>query len=70
MENKPFEVSDTSLTAEWKREPVPGVKIYKCSNCGRSETIECSTWLGNYCDKCGAKMKNPQYVWIHYDYGV
>ena len=64
---KDFIVSDTTLEAEWVKDKV--FRIYSCSNCKNSHRIEKTTELTSYCGRCGAKMKNPQWIKVEYDYG-
>lgn len=68
MDNE-FKTSDTQLEAEWIDAKRIGFKIYKCSNCKDSHNIEHTTLLTPYCGNCGAKMSNPQYIKVEYDYG-
>lgn len=68
MDNE-FKVSDTQLEAEWIKDTVIFYKVYRCSNCKNPHSIERSTRLTPYCGNCGAKMKNPQYIMVEYDYG-
>lgn len=67
--NNEFKTSDTQLEAEWVKGEIVGFKVYKCSNCKASHEIECTTRLTPYCGDCGAKMKNPQYIFVEVDYG-
>jgi Zn-finger protein len=65
---KDFVVSDTALEAEWIKDK-GFTRIYHCSNCKDSHSIERTTKLTSYCGKCGARMKNSQWVTVEYDYG-
>ena len=62
-----YKVSDTQLEAEWIKDNI--FRLYHCSNCKNTHSIEKTTELTPYCGKCGFKMKNPQWVKVEYDYG-
>lgn len=61
-----YKTSDTSLEAEWVKDKV--FRIYHCSNCNDAHGIEKTTKLHPYCRQCGAKMKNPQWITVEYDW--
>lgn len=69
---KDYKVSNTTLTSRWVVDERIGMSDYEhCQNCGlslsptyQSHGYEC----GEYCQRCGAKMGNPHYHVIEYDY--
>ena len=61
-----FVASETILEAEWIIDKV--FCIYRCSNCEDAHKIKETTGLYPYCGQCGAKMKNPQWIHIEYDW--
>ena len=70
MENK-YQVSDTTLEAEWVEQIPKWYSAHKCSNCGNYKSLgyqDRALELGAYCDRCGARMKNPKYIVVEYDY--
>lgn len=65
-----YAVSETTLESQW----IPGSwsDYEKCENCGFSlynghfdHGYEC----GRYCQRCGARMKNPHFHSIEIDWG-
>lgn len=68
---KEFEVSNTTLEAEWVEQIPKWRHAHKCSNCGNNKSLgyqQQSLDLGVYCDRCGARMKNPKHIIVEYDY--
>ena len=64
-----YKTSETELTASWEAHRFGG--SYTCSNCNHYEDHGYparAIWLGNFCPKCGAKMTNPRYIGVEYDY--
>lgn len=68
---KNYKTSQTALEAEWV--PKNHGTCNACSNCGLvlahgypPQGYKC----GEYCSQCGAKMKNPHYESVTYDYDV
>lgn len=64
---KEFKTSDTTLTAEWMQDKIWS-HLWHCSNCNDGHRCEVTTRLSDYCQKCGAKMLNPQVHIVEYDY--
>lgn len=56
-----YQVSETPLTASWKRID-EGVPRFQCENCGRTFEIGDGVRLGEFCPRCGFRMTNPGYV--------
>ena len=61
MELDVYQVSETKLTASWKRKELD-VPVYVCTNCGRTFEVGDGVRLGDFCPRCGFKMRNPGYV--------
>jgi rRNA maturation protein Nop10 len=71
FETRKYPVSETSLEAEWVKDRLSFHSSHHCSNCGNSFDAGYparSFKLGEFCSKCGARMKNPQWITIEYDY--
>lgn len=68
MPSNNYKTSETELTASWETH-FGG--YYTCTNCNHSEShgypSRCIT-LGKFCPNCGAKMSNPRYVGVEFDY--
>ena len=64
-----YQVSDTTLEAEWIR--IPFGNYYQCTNCKHSISHGYpaqSIRLGKFCPNCGFKMRNPRFIAVEYDY--
>lgn len=69
MSTYKYKSSDTDLTASWESHSFGS--CYTCTNCNHSESHGYPARgikLGNFCPNCGAKMTNPRYVSVEYDY--
>ena len=66
-ESNNFVVSNTTLEAEWVEDKV-FTWLWYCNNCQDCHSIEHTTKLHPYCRQCGAKMKNPQWITVEYDW--
>ena len=67
MKDSKYEVSNTTLEAEWIQDKIWS-RYWECSNCSESHDTTKDCRLSNYCPRCGAKMKNPLIMHIDYDY--
>ena len=69
MNNTNYKCSETELTASWELHM--GGSYYSCTNCKHSESHGYPArgiQLGKFCPTCGARMTNPRWVSVEYDY--
>ena len=62
-----YRKSNTTLSATWVQDSI-WKSNWHCSNCSKIQDINQNNHLDCFCSRCGAKMENPQYISIEYDY--